>query len=171
MERDSPEGRRGGRAEPHPGHAHHRHGAGVQSTTPSMLSTAVTPPTTLRSGASGASPDAAVALPAVLVGVLPSFGTPAQKVAASAIVEDAYLAALGRVSDASAKMSGVAVGRAAGAAMLALRKDDGALRDAPYTPGTGPGKWRPHPNPDRRTRPSRTRTRPRLCVFNAARLG
>jgi hypothetical protein len=32
--------------------------------------------------------------------------------------------------------------------MLALRKDDGATRDAPYTPGTGPGKWRPHPNPD-----------------------
>jgi hypothetical protein len=42
----------------------------------------------------------------------------------------------------------VAVGRAAGAAMLVLRKDDGATRDAPYTPGTGPGKWRPHPNPD-----------------------
>jgi hypothetical protein len=32
--------------------------------------------------------------------------------------------------------------------MLALRKDDGATRDAPYTPGTAPGKWRPHPNPD-----------------------
>jgi hypothetical protein len=101
-------------------------------------------------GAAGASPDAAVATAAhtVLVGVLPSFGTPAQKVAALAIVEDAYLAALGRVADASAKMNGVTVGRAAGAAMLILRKDDGALRDAPYTPGTGPGKWRPHPNPD-----------------------
>jgi hypothetical protein len=41
-----------------------------------------------------------------------------------------------------------AVGRAAGAAMPALRKDNGATRDAPYTPGTGPGQWRPHPNPD-----------------------
>ncbi len=41
----------------------------------------------------------------------------------------------------------MAVGRAAGAAILALRKDDGATRDAPYTPGMGPGKWRPHPNP------------------------
>jgi hypothetical protein len=102
------------------------------------------------SGAAGASPDAAVATAAhtVLVGVLPSFGTPAQKVAALAIAEDAYLAALARVSDASARTSGVTVGRAAGAAMLALRKDDGALRDAPYTPGTGTGKWRPHPNPD-----------------------
>jgi vanadium-dependent haloperoxidase-like protein len=101
-------------------------------------------------GAAGASPDAAVATAAhtVLVGVLPSFGTPAQKVAALAIAEDAYLAALSRVADASAKMNGVTVGRAAGAAMLTLRKDDGALRDAPYTPGTGPGKWRPHPNPD-----------------------
>lgn len=32
--------------------------------------------------------------------------------------------------------------------MLTLRKDDGATRDASYTPATGPGKWRPHPNPD-----------------------
>jgi hypothetical protein len=30
--------------------------------------------------------------------------------------------------------------------MLMLRKDDGATRDAPYTPGVGPGRWRPHPN-------------------------
>jgi len=41
----------------------------------------------------------------------------------------------------------VTVGRAAGAAILALRRDDGATRDVPYTPGMGPGKWRPHPNP------------------------
>jgi PAP2 superfamily/Vanadium chloroperoxidase N-terminal domain len=101
-------------------------------------------------GEASASPDAAVAAAAhtVLVGVIPSFGTPAQKVAALAMVEDAYMASLGRVSDSVAKTKGVAVGRAAGAAMLALRKDDRATRDAPYTPGTGPGKWRPHPNPD-----------------------
>jgi PAP2 superfamily len=101
-------------------------------------------------GEASASPDAAVAAAAhtVLVGVIPSFGTPAQKIAALAVVEDAYLGALGRVSNVDAKTKGVAVGRAAGAAMLALRKDDGATRDAPYTPGTGPGKWRPHPNPD-----------------------
>src|SRR2546430_9544595 len=42
---------------------------------------------------------------------------------------------------------GVGAGGAAGAAMRALRKADGAARDAPYTPGMGPGKWRPHPNP------------------------
>jgi hypothetical protein len=58
------------------------------------------------------------------------------------------MASVGRISNGDAKAKGVAVGRAAGAAMLALRKDDGATRDAPYTPGTGPGKWRPHPNPD-----------------------
>jgi hypothetical protein len=97
----------------------------------------------------GAAPDAAVAAAAhtVLVGVAPSFGTPAQKVAALAMAEQAYAASLARVADAAARNRGVAVGRAAGAAMLALRKDDGATRDAPYTPGTGPGKWRPHPNP------------------------
>jgi hypothetical protein len=64
------------------------------------------------------------------------------------MVEDAYMNAVGRVSDSTARMQGVAVGRAAGAAMLTLRKDDGATREAPYTPGMGPGKWRPHPNPD-----------------------
>jgi hypothetical protein len=63
------------------------------------------------------------------------------------MVEQAYTASLARVADGPARSRGVAVGRAAGAAMLALRKDDGASRDVPYTPGTGPGKWRPHPNP------------------------
>ena len=98
----------------------------------------------------GASPEAAVAAAAhtVLVGVLPSFGTPGQKIAAPAMAEDAYMASLSRVSDAAAKAKGVSIGRASGAAMLTLRKDDGATRDASYTPGTGPGKWRPHPNPD-----------------------
>jgi hypothetical protein len=96
-----------------------------------------------------ASPEAAVATATytVLVGVVPSFGTPAQKVAALAMVDEAYGASLGRVANAPARTAGVTVGRAAGAAMLALRKDDGATRDAAYTPGTGPGKWRPHPNP------------------------
>jgi hypothetical protein len=100
-------------------------------------------------GDSNASPDAAVAAAAhtVLVGVAPEFGTPAQKVGALALAEQAYTTSLARVSDASARNRGVAVGRAAGAAMLALRKDDGATRDASYTPGTGAGKWRPHPNP------------------------
>ena len=38
----------------------------------------------------------AAAAHTVLVGVLPSFGTPAQKIAALAMVEDAYMASLSR---------------------------------------------------------------------------
>ena len=100
-------------------------------------------------GDPAASPDAAVAAAAhtVLVGIVNSFGTPAQKGATLALLDQAYAASIARVTDGPARNKGVAVGRAAGAAMLALRKDDGATRDAPYTPGMGPGKWRPHPNP------------------------
>jgi hypothetical protein len=100
-------------------------------------------------GDSGASPDAAVAAAAhtVLVGVIGGYGTPAQKGATFALVDQAYAASMARVTDGPARNKGVAVGRAAGAAILALRKDDGAFRDAPYTPGMGPGKWQPHPNP------------------------
>jgi hypothetical protein len=96
-----------------------------------------------------ASPDAAVAAAAhtVLVGVVSSFGTPAQKGATLALVDGAYAASIARVTDGPARNKGVAAGRAAGTAILALRKDDGATRDAPYMPGMGPGKWRPHPNP------------------------
>src|SRR5258705_3587689 len=98
---------------------------------------------------SSASPDAAAAAAAntVLVGVVNTFATPAQKGAALALAEQAYATSIARVPAGPARNQGVAVGRAAGAAMLALRKDDGATRDAPYTPGMGAGKWRPHPNP------------------------
>jgi hypothetical protein len=100
-------------------------------------------------GDPAASPDAATAAAAhtVLVGVVSAFGTPAQKGAALALVDTAYEASFARVGDGPARNKGVAIGRAAGAAMLTLRKDDGATRDAPYTPGVGAGKWRPHPNP------------------------
>jgi hypothetical protein len=100
-------------------------------------------------GDPAASPDAAVAAAAhtVLTGVVGSYGTPAQKGATFALVEQAYASSLARVADGPARNKGVAVGRAAGAAILTLRKDDGAFRDAPYTPGAGPGRWRPHPNP------------------------
>jgi hypothetical protein len=100
-------------------------------------------------GDAAASPDAAIAAAAhtVLVGVVGSFGTPAQRGATLALIEGAYAASLARVTDGPARNKGAAVGRAAGAAMLTLRRDDGATRDAPYTPGVGPGRWRPHPNP------------------------
>jgi hypothetical protein len=100
-------------------------------------------------GDPAASPDAAVAAAAhtVLVGVVGNYGTPAQKTATLAMLDQAYATSTARVSDGAARNKGVAVGRAAGAAILALRKDDGAFRDPPYTPGMGPGRWRPHPNP------------------------
>jgi PAP2 superfamily/Vanadium chloroperoxidase N-terminal domain len=100
-------------------------------------------------GDAAASSDAAVAAAAhtVLMGVVGSYGTPAQKAATLATLDQAYAASMARVSDGPARNKGVAVGRAAGAAILMLRKDDGAFRDPPYTPGMGPGRWRPHPNP------------------------
>jgi hypothetical protein len=101
-------------------------------------------------GQAGASPDAAVAAATytVLVSVIPNFGAPPQRAEGLEQVEAAYKAALSAVADETARTRGVAVGTAAGEAMLALRKDDGATKSAPYTPSTAPGKWRPHPNPD-----------------------
>jgi hypothetical protein len=98
----------------------------------------------------GALPEAAVAAAShtVLVAVVPSFGAPPQRTDALAMVEEAYRAALAGIPDGQAKQDGIAVGRAAGEAILALRKEDGATRPAPYTPASGPGRWRPHPNPD-----------------------
>jgi hypothetical protein len=95
------------------------------------------------------SPEAAIAAAAhtVLVGIVSASGSPAQRSGALALVEEAYGASLARVTNGTARNKGVAVGRAAGSAMLTLRKDDGATRDAPYTPGVGAGKWRPHANP------------------------
>lgn len=100
--------------------------------------------------AAGAAPEAAVASAshAVLIAVLPAFGAPPQQSEAQALVEEAYRTALAGIADGQAKQDGIAAGRAAGEAMLALRKDDGATRPAPYTPASGPGRWRPHPNPD-----------------------
>jgi hypothetical protein len=97
----------------------------------------------------GGSPAAAVAAAThtVLVGVVPSFGTPAQKASALAQLDQAYTTVMAGIADGPARNRGAAAGRAAGAAILALRMDDGAGRDAPYVPGTGAGRWRPHPNP------------------------
>ena len=78
-------------------------------------------------GDAAASPDAAIAAAAhtVFVGIVDSFGTPAQRGATLALVDQAYAASIARVTDGPARNKGVAVGRAAGAAILALRKDDG----------------------------------------------
>jgi hypothetical protein len=100
--------------------------------------------------AAGAAAEAAVAAAAhtVLMGLIPAFGAPPQRAEAQALVEEAYRAALAALADGPARQGGVAIGQAAGEAMLALRREDGATRPAAYTPASGPGRWRPHPNPE-----------------------
>src|SRR4030095_8713822 len=97
----------------------------------------------------GAAPGAAVAaaMRGVLVGALVGFGAPEQQAKGRERAEVAYAAALTNIADGRAKQDGVAVGQAAAAAMLTLRKADGATAQVAYTPGTQPGQWRPHPNP------------------------
>ena len=97
----------------------------------------------------GAAAEAAVAtaMRDVLVGALPGFGSPEQHAKAKERLEAAYAAALAKVVDGRAKQDGIAVGQAAAAAMLTLRKSDGATAAVAYVPGTQPGLWRPHPNP------------------------
>ena len=97
----------------------------------------------------GATPEAAVATAArdVLVLAVPVFGTEAQQAAAIAMADAAYTAALAKIPEGSGKAAGIAVGRRAAAAIVALRRGDGATREAPYTPDSSPGRWRPHPNP------------------------
>ena len=94
--------------------------------------------------------DAAVAAAArdVLVALLNEIAAPfppACGMAGVASVEADYEAALGAISDGRAKTRGIEVGRAAAAAILALRAADGS--DTPlivtdYEQGTAPGEWR-----------------------------
>jgi hypothetical protein len=83
----------------------------------------------------GGSPEAAVATAAhdVLVALIPS---------QSASLDSAYAAALASIPDGPAKEIGIAAGRAAASAILALRAADGAANaNRPYTPGTEPGDY------------------------------
>src|SRR5262245_65857484 len=75
-----------------------------------------------------ASPDAAVAAAShtVLVGVIGSFGTPAQRVDTLALVDQAYAASIARITDGPGRNKGVAVGRASGAAVPAAPHADEA---------------------------------------------
>jgi hypothetical protein len=98
----------------------------------------------------GTSPEAAVAAAAhdVLVAVFPQLPaaelglTPA---AAVALVEAAYVAALGAIPDGPAKTQGVLIGQAAAAAILDLRAGDKAdtlpFLDFGYDPGSDPGDF------------------------------
>ena len=97
------------------------------------------------------SPEAAIATAAqrVLLGVIPSFGTPAQQAAAIVAVNAAYASSIATIPEGPAKKEGITVGAAAAAAILALRAQDGALlANIPYAPSMGPGFWQPTPNPN-----------------------
>jgi hypothetical protein len=98
---------------------------------------------------SGARSEAAVAAAArdVLASIVPGYGTAAQQAKATEMLEAAYAAALAQVPDGPPKTSGVRAGQAAAAAMIALRREDGAFAPDRYAPSSAPGQWRPHPNP------------------------
>lgn len=90
-------------------------------------------------GDAGADPVAAVA--AAAYNVL-RVENPTQ----AAVLLAAYNNALAAVPDGPAKTAGIAIGEAAAAAILANRTNDGSATAAcAYTPGTGPGEWRPTP--------------------------
>jgi hypothetical protein len=86
----------------------------------------------------GASVEAAIAGAAhdTLVALLPE-----SKASFDAALEET----LGTVADDSRKASGLEVGRAAAAAILAARKNDGQNATVEYTPGTKTGEYRPTP--------------------------
>jgi YHS domain-containing protein/membrane-associated phospholipid phosphatase len=86
----------------------------------------------------GASVEAAIAGAAhdTLVALLPE-----SKVSYDAAMEET----LRTVTDDSRKTAGLQVGRAAAAAILKARENDGANRTVQYTPGTKPGEYCPTP--------------------------
>ncbi|MEJ7810035.1 MAG: vanadium-dependent haloperoxidase [Gemmatimonadaceae bacterium] len=97
-----------------------------------------------------ASPEAAVAAAArevlvTLIGQIPAPFPRACVEAGIASVQADYAAALGAIPDGAAKTEGLRIGRAAAAAILALRAGDGSdtpLLDFAYPQGTGPGEYR-----------------------------
>jgi hypothetical protein len=98
---------------------------------------------------SKAAPDAAIAAAAhdVLVPGLAELSTflPASCIdAGTAVVEEAYTAALAAIPDGRAKAAGIGVGRQAAAAIRELRAHDGSdtlLQDTGYPQGTEPGAY------------------------------
>jgi hypothetical protein len=92
------------------------------------------------SAPAGASADAAAIAAAhrTLVSLIPG---------AAANLNALRASSLQAIADGPAKDAGIAVGESAATAMLQLRSADGAAgaQDAPYTPGSGPGVWRPTP--------------------------
>ena len=103
----------------------------------------------------GASADAAIATAAhhtlvfaIATGVtIPGFGSLAAQAAAVSLLDQKYAEALAAIPDGPSKNDGIAAGAAAAAAIISLRRFDGATDVVPYTPGTAPGQWQPTPNP------------------------
>lgn len=92
-------------------------------------------------GSGNASADPRAAIAAAAYNVL-RFENPSQ----AAVLLTAYNNALAGIPDGPAEDLGVAIGEAAAAAIRANRANDGSATAAcPYTPGTGPGEWRPTP--------------------------
>jgi hypothetical protein len=56
-----------------------------------------------------------------------------------------YDESLAAIPDGPSKLRGIAVGEAAAATMIDVRRDDGAFSDELWTVGTEPGQWRPTP--------------------------
>ena len=91
------------------------------------------------SGDTGASPTAAIAAAAYNVLRLEN---PTQ----AGVLQTAYNNMLATVPDGPAKDAGMAIGEQSAAAVRANQSNDGSATAAcPYTPGTGPGEWRPTP--------------------------
>jgi hypothetical protein len=53
---------------------------------------------------------------------------------------------LNAIAAGADKTAGIVLGQAAAQSMLTLRSNDNSKLVVPYTPGTGPGDWRPTPN-------------------------
>jgi len=99
-------------------------------------------------GAAGASPEAAVAAAAhdVLVALFPQLPPDIGPTPGPAVdlVEADYADALASIPDSPAKTQGIAIGQAAAAAILALRRADGSdatFLDFNYVPGSDPGDF------------------------------
>ena len=68
--------------------------------------------------------------------------------AQAAAIDAALTTSLSVIAPGASKDSGVAIGHASAAAILALRATDGSSVVTTYTPGTLPGQWQPTPNPE-----------------------
>lgn len=63
----------------------------------------------------------------------------------SSIYDAAYAGRMAAIGDGAEKTAGIALGNAVADQYIAWRSADGAGNSVPYTPGSGPGQWRPDP--------------------------